>query len=451
RPGGSLSYYEKKGFQVDMGTHLFTRGNKGPLGDCTRRLGMGTPVRFRHTRDTTWFRGMNLDVVMPGSPFRMPPALVKGALQMGIPITEYPNMYRLFRDILSMREPEIERLNHITIDEFMRRYTKNAHVRSLIGFLLGLYFILPTWEASAGESIWCLQRMFNDFNLSYPEGGAVAIPKAFLQGAESHGAEVRMRSGVEKIEVRDGRVVAVRVRGGKRITTKAVVSTTSMKDTVVHLTGRQAFPAGYVQRAEEIKGSMIAVQAKIGLKKRVTKAGSIVGGTPLRLKGFDDELLSQAFEELETGRVPSFTPIYAPVPSNYDPNLAPEGHQLITACSVAPTLDVELTDSPEKWIENMMRTLHEMVPGLEENTIFCDTFTVKNTADWIGKSNGAAVTTGQTPGQVGINRPGHRTPVRGLYLAGDCAGGRGVGTELACQSGMDCGDLLAQDRAAYVI
>ena len=36
-----------------------------------------------------------------------------------------------------------------------------------------------------------------------------------------------------------------------------------------------------------------------------------------------------------------------------------------------------------------------------------------------------------------------------LYLAGDCAGpARGVGTELVCQSGIDCADLIARDFKA---
>ena len=73
-------------------------------------------------------------------------------------------------------------------------------------------------------------------------------------------------------------------------------------------------------------------------------------------------------------------------------------------------------------------------------------------AQWIGKSNGGAVTTGQTTDQVRANRPPHKTPVSGLYIAGDCGGtARGVGTELACQSGMDCGDLVANDFFNYLL
>ena len=37
RLGGSCSGYEKQGFRIDMGTHMFCRGAKGPLGEVLRR------------------------------------------------------------------------------------------------------------------------------------------------------------------------------------------------------------------------------------------------------------------------------------------------------------------------------------------------------------------------------------------------------------------------------
>ena len=39
RIGGSCSGYDKHGFHVDIGTHMFCRGNRGPLGDVLRRAG----------------------------------------------------------------------------------------------------------------------------------------------------------------------------------------------------------------------------------------------------------------------------------------------------------------------------------------------------------------------------------------------------------------------------
>lgn len=453
RPGGACSYYEKDGFRMDCGTHLFIRGNKGPFGKLTRRLGMGTPIEFRHTKNTVHLKGMNVDVVIPRSLPGQLSVLPKLAIQSGVSPLQYPGIVRLMRDILAKKQHEIDALNHITVEEYMLSFTDNEEIRAMFGLLLGLMFILPPWEASAGESIWNLQKLFKEANLGYPKGGAVAIPKTFLQGAEMHGATVRMKAGVKRIEVENGEVRAVILRNGERITTKTVISTTSIQDTVSELAGEQYFPAPYVARTKGVKPSWTAVQAKIAVKKPVIHAGSLVGGTPLKLgQKFSDQFLRDSIGSLERGEHGGMVPIYAPVPSNYDPDLCPPGCQLITAVAVAPTLDIELKDGEQRWIDGMMDAMYEMVPELKDNIIFHDTWSVKTLAAWIGKSNGSAITTSQTPDQVGLNRPSHRTPVKGLYIAGDCGGhARGVGTELACQSGMDCGDMVTADLRNYVL
>ncbi len=446
RPGGTCSYYEKDGFHVDTGTHLFIRGNKGPFGVCTKRIGMGTPIKFIKTKMTTQLKGMNVDVTVPQSLAGRARILPILAWQAKISPVYYPAIMRLFWDIVMMKQEEIESLDTVSVEEFMFRYTDEPTIRTMIGMLLGLFFILPPWEASAGESVWNLQKLVAEDNLSYPKGGAVSIPKTFLQGAMKHGARVQLNAGVKKIMVSGGKVKGVVLENGERITSRAVISTTSLKDTVLKFTGPQYFPEPYMKKAEEIKPSWTAVQAKIALKKKLVKAGSLVGGTPLKFKDkFTDTFAHEVIGKLERGILGDMIPIYAPVPSNYDPDLAPRGCQLITAVAVAPTLDVELQDQPSVWIDGMMDALYQLVPGLRKNIIFCDTWSVEALAGWIGKSNGSAITTSQTPNQVGVNRPSHHTPVKGLYIAGDCGGSaRGVGTELACESGMDCGGLVAR-------
>src|SRR5271154_4372856 len=51
RVGGSCSGYEKQGFHIDIGTHMFCRGDKGPLGDVLRRVGHGGDIQFVRTSD----------------------------------------------------------------------------------------------------------------------------------------------------------------------------------------------------------------------------------------------------------------------------------------------------------------------------------------------------------------------------------------------------------------
>jgi prolycopene isomerase len=93
----------------------------------------------------------------------------------------------------------------------------------------------------------------------------------------------------------------------------------------------------------------------------------------------------------------------------------------------------------------MMNAMRRVVPGLDQHTVFVDTFDVAFIEKWIGKEFGPAVSTGQTPDQVGRKRPGVSTPIRGLYLAGCNAGARGVGTELAASSAIECVDRVLLD------
>lgn len=447
RIGGSCSYYEKQGFHMDTGTHLFIRGNKGPFGVCTERLGMGKPIDFVHPLVCTRVRGLNASLSILRGKLGMMAAAPMLAWQLKIPVSQYPIVLKMFFDIATMSEEKIQALDTVTIEDFIARYTDHNLLKAMLGFLLGLFFILPTWEASAGESLWNMQKFLNEANLCYPRGGAVTIPRTFLEGAKKHGAKVRVKAGVKKIEIANGQVQAVILTNGERITTRTVISTSSLGDTILKFAGPEHFSNSYIKTIENIKGSMIAVQVKIAVKKRLVRAGSVVGGSPIRYeKELDKEVMEKAYGNVENGIMPEFVPVYAPVPTNYDPTLAPDGCQIITACAVAPTTDIELKDPNEVWIKGLMDALYEMIPGLEENIIFYDAWSVKKIANWIGKSTGAAVTTGQTIDQVGSKRPGHQLPVKGLYAAGDCAGpARGVGTELACQSGMDCGDLVARD------
>ncbi len=453
RPGGSCSYYLKKGFHVDTGTHLFIRGNDGPFGECTRRLGMGEAINFLQADPVTHLRGFNLDIALPAGWAAKIIFLLRFVYQADIPMREYPSLIRMLWDMKHMAPAEIENLDRISIEDFMKRYTDNIQVLTVLGFLMGLYFVLPIWEASAGESIWNFQKMWDGkFTVCYPQGGAVTIPQTFLDGAKKHSATIRMSAPVKRIVVAEGRVSGVVLKNGEFISTRAVISTSAAKDTVLKLAGPEHFPNEYIDTIRNLTASMTAFQAKIGVSKKLVRAGSLVGVYPARLEGeITEALMRELYHEAMQGRSGAYVPVYIPVPTNFDPDLAPAGCQLITAVAGSPNLEVALEDHANIWMDKMMTALFRLIPGLEKNMIFCDRWSVRALANWIGKSSGAAISTAQNTDQTGSRRLGHETPVRGLYLAGDCAGpARGVGTELACQSGMDCADRVAErlhDRA----
>ena len=454
RLGGSCSGYEKQGFHIDIGTHMFCRGAKGPLGDVLRRANSESAIQFLRTHDIAELRfsdpaapGKVRGVAVPADLSRMPRFAFEIARALNLSMTDALRAARLFTYILSMSDAEVASWDHRSIEELIEPFTDNAPTIAVFGFLLGLYFILPYWEVSAGEALWCFRRMARDNALSYPKGGSSAIPETYVRLAEQKGAQVRTGTGVRRVLVREGRVTGVELTDDTVLPATIVISTSSVRTTVNRLVGAEHFPDPYVARAMAIRGSYIAVQAKIGLTKRLVESGCIVGGVgegiDLTRVGTND--MKSMFEHLTRGEVPPIVPFYCPVPTNFDPDLAPPGHQLLTLCAVAPTSDVALTSPPAAWEDAMMRTIRRVVPGLDEHTLFVDTFSVEFIENWIGKEFGPAVSTGQTPDQVGKKRVPVHTPLRGLYLAGCNAGGRGVGTELAAASAMECVDRVMVD------
>jgi prolycopene isomerase len=459
RIGGSCSGYDKQGFHVDIGTHMFCRGPKGPLGDVLRRVGEDGAIDFRRVRDIAELRfpsrpGMNVAsafgvarIPVPSQLRRMPRFAFDLARAANLTVPEAVRAGRLFAHILTMSDREIAEWDHRTVEDFLVEYVDHAPTIGLFGFLLGLYFILPYWEVSAGEALWAFQRMARDNWLSYPRGGSIAIPATYTRIAEELGAEVRTGVGVKRIKIEGGRVRGVELSDGTLVPATIVISTSSLRTTVTRLVGESHFPDAYVDRAKKIRGSYIAVQAKIALKTKLVDAGAIVGGVGEEIDLFQVTTgdMKEMFAAVTRGEIPPVVPFYCPVPTNFDDTLAPPGCQLLTVCAVAPTSDVALKDPGPAWEEAMLRTIRRVVPRLDENMIFCDRFSVDFIEKWIGKDFGPAVSTGQTPDQVGSRRPPVYTPVRGLYLAGCNAGARGVGTELAAASAMECVDRILAD------
>ncbi|MGZ6124615.1 MAG: hypothetical protein ACXWLR_06620, partial [Myxococcales bacterium] len=175
--------------------------------------------------------------------------------------------------------------------------------------------------------------------------------------------------------------------------------------------------------------------------------GCLIGGVSLRgltLRDLSLGLMERAVADIEAGRVSDPLAIYAPVPTNYDPTLAPGGRQLIVASIYGPTRrDPE--DGIEVWKERSLRALAQVVPGLLDEMLFCEFVPIPQVGRWMGKSANGAISNGQVPGQVGRDRLPVEVPLPGLYLCGDGAGGRGIGTELAAQSGMEAAEAMARE------
>ncbi|QIS13598.1 phytoene desaturase family protein [Nocardia arthritidis] len=454
--GGFCAGYEKQGFQIDFSTHLFTRGPKGPLGEVLRRTGHDGAIDFRSTHNLfeLFYRasdGTVRSIPYPSQLHRLPVMGWKCMRALNLTPTDTVQACRLFTDITLMSPAKAATWNHRPLDEYISQFTRNPRSKALLFYIFTLAFVLPSWEMSAGEAIYCAQRALRDSSISYPAGGAKAIPLTYCRLARQLGAEIRTRAEVQRILVADNKVHGVQLADGSRVDADIVVSTSSLRSTALHLIEPGVLPSAYTDAAAKNKQSMSAVEVNVALKRRLVDSGCLIGaiGPGIALNTFDDNTERELVRELDNGRTPEIVFYYAPVPTNFDPSLAPPGHQLITACTHTPTTDIAWQNPPAEWEDALLRTLRTIIPGLDEEILFVDRTTSSWFEHWSGKEYGPLISTAQTPEQVGAKRPSITTPVDGLYIAGDAAGGRGVGTELAADSAMEAAETIIHslDRA----
>lgn len=440
-PGGILASRSRDGFKMDAGSHLVARGEHGPLGQVLRHLHLRGP-RFLTHRIPARSRGL-FECTLPETRAGLPAVIWRAMRDLRIPPDEALRLAVLIGRIAIADDDAIRRLDRTTLDEVLRRYTDHPGAYFLLSFLASIFFVLPPWEVSAGESLLALRSVVRDYSLSYVDGGMDAYIAALLRVVTGTGGEVRTGERVTAIEPRGARL-AVACESGDVFEARDVACNLAPADLLPLLRTEDPLPEPWLARVRATRPSGNAWQLKLALDRALVDEGCIIGGvsrTGLTLADLSHELFRETVASLERGRVFDPLPVYAPIPTNYDPTVAPPGCQLIVA-SIYGSRTATPEDPPEVWERACLETMEAIIPGLRKHLLFHEFVPVAAIGRWMGKSSAAAICNGQLPGQTGEDRLPVATPVPGLWLVGDGAGGRGVGMELAATSAMQAVDAM---------
>jgi prolycopene isomerase len=438
--GGILASHRRAGFKIDTGSHLISRGARGPLGQVLRQLGLGGPRFLTHAIPVR-SRGI-FEITAPPNRKGLPRVALEAAEKLGLSVREALALGRMLFEVFTLTEPELRSWDRRTLDEFVRQHTDHPGAYFLFSFLASIFFVLPPWQVSAGEAIRCLRSVLYDYSLSYVEGGMDALSHSLLSVVRQNGGEIIASARVVGIEP-GFRVVAA---DGRAWEAEQVACNLAPPD----LLSLAELPAEWAERARSVRPSGNAHQLKLALRRPLVDEGCLIAGVSLEgltLADLSIDLMQRTVADIEVGRVSDPIAIYAPVPSNYDPSLAPPGQQLIVASIYGPVC-ANPADTDERWRERAMKAMASIIPGLEDELLFSEWLPISGVAAWMGKSSRGAICNGQFPGQVGRDRLSVATPLPGLFLCGDGAGGRGIGTELAATSAMEAAAQMLQAARA---
>ncbi|MHA1378469.1 MAG: phytoene desaturase family protein [Candidatus Helarchaeota archaeon] len=451
--GGFTSCYEKQGFIVDISIHVFSNGINGRFGKILQRIGLATKEKGKIHSDYLKFvpnlekktairmpnqkNYLSMGSMLQGQNIMKPGTssdkIQKSISNLGMNKEDINSLMKVFMTMMGFTKRKIRKLEEqqLTLKDYIDSFTKSPFVHSFLAFTVGGMFAVSPRRASAAEFVRGIQEWFGSNDMSYPIGGSIAVPKAFLEGVKKYRGNIKTNARVSKIVIECNKVRGVIV-DDNFIESKIVISNAGIKRTVLGLTGEKYYENAYINKIKSLIPSNSSLTFKFALKKQIIPKD--YGMVNIFHKNL---LTSNNNSEDDKAKSTGFMTM---IPSNLDPNLAPPGKQLIIFGTLAPPRSMNW----KKWTDKYYQEILENYPEIEDNIIFVDTSTPNDLAKISGKQFGPIESTALIPSQSGANRISSELPIEGLYVVGDSAGTHthGIGTQLAADSAIKCADLI---------
>ncbi len=348
---------------------------------------------------------------------------------------------RLFGELVMMPPEEIDTLHDISFDDWLGNYKTP---KSLYAFLVSLIsdglFMAPPDVVEAAEIIRSLQDMFLRNGGIFSIGGWSRVTEAYCEAVRQNGGQVIMQARTEKIVVKDGKVTGVVTNQGD-FHAPVVISNAGIQPTVLKLVGEEHFDKSYINYVKDLVPSWSLLGHRYHLNKKVTDA-------PFGVVFSNESTWNlERFNKAKKGEASREGVVYYEVPSNYDPDAAPEGKQIFMTgsyCNPDPEMSQEdikaWADAGEQIV---FKAFPEMEGAIEDKEIYTTKDVSRLTRDSaLPGVGGETIGIAQVIGQCGPGKPSIQAPIRGLFYVGCDAGGTGVGTQQAIDSGMNVADTV---------
>jgi prolycopene isomerase len=444
KAGGKAMSISKKGFTYTAWVVIAAPIQDNMFEAVLKELGMEDRVELvapDPSGGTIFKNSKGKYVPMPAMPTDsvMDPNLIFDWLE--IKEEERAEALNAMTEITLMAPQAIDELDDITFDEFLGRYNlPKAAYSFLVSAIADPCFVAPADAVAASEAIKTLQMIFLRSGGLFCKGGIGRVAETFADAVAENGGKVITRARVEKITVEQGRVTGVVTDKGS-FRAPIVVSNAGIQPTVLKLVGPEHFDQGFVNYVKDLVPSCGLPGVRYFLNKEVIKSpfGNIVSA--------DSYWTTERFLKAKAGDMPRDIGVLYEVPSNYDPKAAPKGKQVVLAAVWGPA-SPKLTSKEKKlWWDKcdeiMFKAFPDLPKHIESKEYYSSNHVSALTRDQVlPNQGGECIGLGQVVGQGGGKKPSIKAPVRGLFFVGCDAGGYGVGTQQATDSGMNVANAV---------
>ncbi|MFW9799141.1 MAG: phytoene desaturase family protein [Candidatus Thorarchaeota archaeon] len=408
RLGGVWHGYRIDGYRVDHGLHIITRVKRGAFARFMRAH-LDPPPEF--VLHEGWFFRVHDKVgTIPssiGETLRWPLTGIRGRLGLA----------RIGAKIKTMSLEEMERYRNISFQEFME--SEGATNQVMLDVMQSAIYMaagVPIDKASAYEALRTLRdtdkessRIQSAKNLlfgsdDYDEGYVIGGMEGLVNRvAKTISGDYVLNCPVERILEQDGRVTGL-VAAGKEIPAATIVSNIPLWSMDKIVTSDRPDVLRFFDSCCRMRFTR-GLTLWLGLDKVVIgdrKSRVIVHPRP------ETWLISL---------------------SSFDPSCAPDGKELMGAAMIMPD-----GANPEEIVKKVKEgSLSKYHPEILKH--------IEMEHMQVSYATRAAL----IPGQTDLDRPGPRTPVKGLYIVGTDTAGEGVGLQQAANSAQGVVKALKDD------
>jgi phytoene dehydrogenase-like protein len=263
----------------------------------------------------------------------------------------------------------------------------------------------------------------------FSRGGTGAISNAIAAAAREAGVEIRTKSPVGKIVVKNGRAAGVVLQSGEELSATIVSSSVDPHLTFEKFMSPQELPADFLEgvRRYKFRGS----SGKVNLALDALPNFKAIPGDGAHLRGAISispsmEYMERGYDDAKYGNFSTRPYIDMVIPSLTDPSVAPAGkHVLSCFVQYAPYKLAQGTwdDQREAFGDNVIDTIAEYAPNIRDIIVGRQILTPLDLEREFGLTQGNIFQGELSLEQLFFLRPVagwayYRTPVDGLYMCG---------------------------------
>ena len=351
---------------------------------------------------------------------------------------------KVFGDIMGIPAEELDRYDDRGTLDWLRSYDLPENIITMLGTTLNLIFVAPLNRIPVSETIKTLRDLYTHGGGRYNGGGFGKLAELAAEYVATHQGRFLTGERVEQILVEDGRVAGVATTGAE-FRAPIVVSNAGIQPTILKYVDPAHLPSEYVDRVRGLEPGWGFVGCRYFLDTPYFT--NAMAGAHSNQSWWDDTRYDAAMR----GELPDEALVYLIATTNFDPSLAPPGHQIVQMGTLGSP-DPGAGETNQAIIDKAEQTMSAVWPGMFDHVIRRDPYTTQQvsrlTRDAVVPGQGGeCIGLSQVIGQCGESKPDPRTPLPGLYLTGCDAGGYGCGTHQAIDSGFNVAAMIAEDLA----